>query len=197
MSRWPDLTGERFGHLSVERRALVSETPKDKYKLDFCRWWMTKCDCGKLVVVNTKRLNNGVASCGCFSGRTKSFGEAAKQSLYRWYAAGAKRRKKIFDLTFEQFVSITSRPCNYCGAEPRSTWVHHKRKDGSPKYHGGYLHNGVDRVDSSKGYSANNCVPCCKACNYAKNDKSVAEFKAWVQAVYTNLFPKEGFSAIS
>lgn len=36
--------------------------------------------------------------------------------------------------------------------------------------------NGIDRIDSSKDYSINNCVSCCKICNYMKCDKTVKEF---------------------
>ena len=28
--------------------------------------------------------------------------------------------------------------------------------------------NGIDRLDSSKGYTSENCVPCCKSCNFMK-----------------------------
>ena len=30
--------------------------------------------------------------------------------------------------------------------------------------------NGIDRIDSSKGYSLDNCVPCCPLCNRLKSD---------------------------
>ena len=36
--------------------------------------------------------------------------------------------------------------------------------------------NGIDRIDSSKDYNINNCVSCCKICNYMKGDKTVKEF---------------------
>lgn len=45
--------------------------------------------------------------------------------------------------------------------------------------------NGIDRVDNSKGYTSDNCVPCCWACNNAKKNNSSSEFLAWVDGVYT------------
>lgn len=36
--------------------------------------------------------------------------------------------------------------------------------------------NGIDRIDSSKDYNIDNCVSCCKICNYMKCDKTVKEF---------------------
>lgn len=43
----------------------------------------------------------------------------------------------------------------------------------------GYDHNGIDRVDSSKGYSAENVVPCCKICNRGKANMSKEDFIEW------------------
>jgi hypothetical protein len=36
--------------------------------------------------------------------------------------------------------------------------------------------NGIDRIDSSKEYSVENCVPCCKKCNIMKNVYSMTDF---------------------
>lgn len=43
---------------------------------------------------------------------------------------------------------------------------------------GGYgeFVNGIDRVDNSLGYVADNCVPCCEACNRAKLQMSSTDF---------------------
>ena len=44
--------------------------------------------------------------------------------------------------------------------------------------------NGIDRVDSGKGYVINNVVPCCKYCNIAKGEMSREDFLKWVKRVY-------------
>ena len=75
------------------------------------------------------------------------------------YARGASSRELSFELTKEQFETISNKNCYYCGKE-------------SP--------NGIDRVDSSKGYSLSNCVPACKHCNYAKGNLSQELFDEWV-----------------
>lgn len=36
--------------------------------------------------------------------------------------------------------------------------------------------NGIDRIDSNKAYTTNNCVSCCKICNVMKNTYSGQEF---------------------
>ena len=44
--------------------------------------------------------------------------------------------------------------------------------------------NGIDRLDSAFGYTLENCVPCCKYCNTAKNTMLVSDFLSWVSRVY-------------
>lgn len=39
-----------------------------------------------------------------------------------------------------------------------------------------YELNGIDRVDSMKSYTVDNCIPCCKICNYIKCDYSMECF---------------------
>lgn len=53
-----DLTGRRFGSLTVIEKTGEQE---DRY------WtWRCKCDCGKEIIVNTKRLTRGtIFHCGC------------------------------------------------------------------------------------------------------------------------------------
>lgn len=53
------------------------------------------------------------------------------------------------------------------------------------------LYNGIDRVDSSLGYTVDNVVPCCKLCNQAKNNLSKQEFVDWVKRVYDHIHKTE------
>ena len=43
--------------------------------------------------------------------------------------------------------------------------------------------NGIDRVDSSLGYINENCVSCCRTCNYAKLEMNIKDFLDWVQRI--------------
>lgn len=58
MRKTADLTGKRFGQLTVLEKTGERE---DRY------WtWRCRCDCGRELVVNTKRLTRGtVTHCGC------------------------------------------------------------------------------------------------------------------------------------
>lgn len=57
--------------------------------------------------------------------------------------------------------------CNYCGDPVLNS-----------------TGSSLDRLDSSKGYTITNVVPCCKYCNIAKNDRSIPEFIHWIDKVY-------------
>lgn len=180
--KWPDLTWRRFGHLIVERRAIKAEEPTDRYRSDWCRWWICRCDCGNTRAVNTKRLcsaKSRVTGCGCM-GKKKAFGEAAKWQFFTMVRANAKRRKKSFSLTLEEFLRLTGASCVYCGIEWSSEYPTAKR------FNGIYRHNGIDRIDSKIGYVADNCTTACATCNYAKAEMTIKEFSAWIERVHRN-----------
>jgi len=60
MGKFNDLTGMRFGRLTVQKRV---ETPGRHGAR-----WLCRCDCGGVNIVNTNRLKTGYTkSCGCLS----------------------------------------------------------------------------------------------------------------------------------
>lgn len=76
-------------------------------------------------------------------------------------------------LTREQVEKFISDPCFYCGRMEATT---------TRTTFGDMLkHNGMDRIDSSLGYTTANVVTCCKTCNQAKNVLSLEEFRHWGQ----------------
>jgi hypothetical protein len=69
----------------------------------------------------------------------------------------AKKRGISVDLTFEQYVLFVQRNhCVYCG--------------GHLPVAGG----GLDRKNSRLGYTQENCVPCCRACNEIRGHDNVS-----------------------
>lgn len=94
------------------------------------------------------------------------------------------RKRAALELTREDVKDIIFKNCAYCGIEPNQTHLYYNLK-----FHG------IDRVDSSIGYTKENCVPCCKACNRAKSDRSYEDFIQWVERIY--LFNKEKFSKVA
>lgn len=59
MGKFIDLTGRRFGRLTVIERKGVGN--------DGCVTWLCRCDCGNMVVVRSRDLKSGATkSCGCY-----------------------------------------------------------------------------------------------------------------------------------
>ena len=114
------------------------------------------------------------------------YGEAAFNYVYRNYKRNAKNRGLSFKLSRNEFRQLTQQNCRYCGIEPynRATGT---RKDTRKRFYGDYIYNGIDRVDASCGYNIENCVPCCKKCNRAKDTMSEDEFFHWVKTVFKHL----------
>jgi hypothetical protein len=96
---------------------------------------------------------------------------AQVRRTWRQYQAAAVRKKLTFTLTEGDVQAMIFDPCCYCGQ--------------SPEPHAGSRvpRSGIDRVDNSKGYSKENCVPCCTACNVMKHKLTRREFIDHCRAV--------------
>lgn len=148
-----------------------------------------KCKCGREIVTTFGKTE----SCGClqkeiaaqtaFRTRAKAAGEAQFNGLYCRILNRATRDGIEFRLSREEVKAITSKSCFYCGIAPAMI----AKVGRNRKANGVYVHNGIDRVDSSGGYVAENVVPCCLACNLSKHTRSQQEFYDWVKRVHAHL----------
>jgi hypothetical protein len=163
-----DRTGKRYGCLVALERA-----GKTKHNRVF---WKCRCDCGNELLVTSNNLHyKNSRSCGC--GRQKlPLGQAAFNNIYRGYKATAKKKNIVFALTKEDFSFIANMNCFYCGGKPAQI-----SKPG--KYSGEFIYSGIDRINSDKGYTSDNIVPCCGTCNTMKNSLSVSEFKEHIKQI--------------
>ena len=168
-----NLLGIKFGHLTAIRfshREGILQIPI----------WEFLCDCGNTRLLSARDVVPGkTTACGCMSqGRTKRYhnDDRAFRAMYNSYKNAAKYRNFCFELTQEEFHSLTQRNCTYCGMEP----THEHRVS---RHRSKYFSNGVDRVDNSLGYTKGNSAPCCKICNHAKHTMSATEFTAWLDRV--------------
>lgn len=119
---------------------------------------------------------------------TKSSKQIAEFYLQKSMRGGARKRKKEWELTASQFVELIYDNCYYCGIAPNTT-VNPTRGMSLQKTRElecFITYNGIDRVDSSKGYEVDNVVPCCEQCNRAKLDYSAQEFLSWVERVHNH-----------
>lgn len=107
--------------------------------------------------------------------------KTARSAVLWNYRKGAKKRGYSFELTREQFNTLTKQDCWYCGQKPAQV-----KYSGSDKRH--YcLYNGIDRVDNAVGYTEANCIPCCGRCNRMKNVLSGEDFIGQIRKIVHNL----------
>lgn len=111
----------------------------------------------------------------------KATNELALTYLFNKYRRSARTRGIVFLLTRADMARLVSSPCVYCGREKTSVLTHHAKAWRTPDQV--FHYSGVDRVDNTRGYEADNAVSCCWMCNRAKQSASVEEWDAWRRAV--------------
>lgn len=135
---------------------------------------LLRCECGheswKFLANLSSRNSQGCRSCMFTSPEHKTY-----LSVMR----GAAGRSKQWDLSEDEWVSLSKQNCFYCDQEPSNFIVAI-----------GYKYSGLDRIDSSIGYTLTNVVPCCIVCNRAKSNLPAGEFEDWIKRVYVKIISK-------
>lgn len=168
--------GEKFGRLTSIRLDHVGNHNRS--------YFLFKCDCGKKKVILGSGVKSGnTRSCGCLSIEAKKNkrlpnNKGVINHLILQYKRHANRRGFDFNLSFDQFSDLISKPCFYCGLPPSNNKI--------TKNCSGFVYSGIDRGDSKNGYTKENCVPCCDRCNRAKGNMDIEHFIAWVRRVYNH-----------
>src|SRR3989337_856593 len=150
-----NLVGQRYGKL------LAMESSGNIEKSSGSKLWICQCDCGNTTEVSARYLRkNGLTkSCGCV--QTVFVDYSYEKEIIRRYKYGAKGKGRIWELSDEYALSLIRSPCYYCGGVEM-------RRRGERKSGASLLINGIDRMDSSRGYEYGNVVPCCSKCNFRK-----------------------------
>ena len=146
--KFVDLTGQRFGRLTVIKRV---ENDGEKVM------WLCRCDCGNETTVFSGYLRNGdTKSCGCLSKdklRERRFkhGESRKTRLYNIWIhikhrtsgkANEKRTKKWYT---DKNIKMCEEWADFRNFRD---WANANGYDDSLT---------IDRIDGNKGYSPENC----------------------------------------
>ena len=188
MKHKPVAIGEKFGRLTV----------LEEIKQSGLYWLKCQCLCGKITFGPKSSITSGnKQSCGCLKGAIMSAvslqyhslpgDEAAFRRLYSHYRVQARNQGHVFELTPEEFRYITGLHCFYCGCAPAKSSKYRCRIRGTRQ---DYVYNGIDRINSAGGYTAENVVPCCSTCNRAKMALSVQDFYDWIRRVSAYLESK-------
>ncbi len=170
------MIGRVFGFATAVAEALPSASGLPR--------WACDCACGKTFIAHGADLRRGhTRSCGCLQvavitavvgtkNKAYKHGKSVKEHKpYYQYMRTASQKGRTFQLTPDEFWAVASRNCSYCGVEPKADSL-------------GLVRNGIDRVNSAEGYIRTNIVPCCTACNYAKNDMNLEQFINHIEMMY-------------
>lgn len=149
--RYEDLTGRRFGMLTVLERA---ENNSSKATRFLCR-----CDCGKTKIIMSKHLKSGaIDNCGCVSAKRRS--ETAMKNG-NWHGGCGTRLYQIWQCMKDRcYNEKRERYKDYGG---RGIKVCPEWEDDFSAFRDWALSHGyaddlsIDRIDNNKGYSPDNC----------------------------------------
>lgn len=175
--------GKKYHHLTMIKPTRSGGAGKGMY-------WLAQCDCGATREVRASEASLGyVKTCGkCQYHLALVKGAGAKgghrfsqkhgqnrglREQERRYIYSAMKRSIPWHLTPKEFEQIVKQPCTYCQAEPREYKARLKRGKGRQV---SATMNGIDRIDSNKGYTLDNCIACCTTCNRMKLDLPIADF---------------------
>lgn len=103
-----------------------------------------------------------------------AFSETQRTTYYHMYRRSAKLRNLEFYDDREFIKSFMIKPCYYCGGISNKP-------------------SGIDRVDTERGYTPDNSVPCCTTCNLAKLNYKSSDFAEWRVRVYNYMLEVGAF----
>lgn len=149
-----DLTGQRFGRLTVIKRVEDYITTKGNHYVQ----WLCKCDCGneKIIIGNSLKSKNGTKSCGCIS-KEKSRDRLLRhglynQRIYRTYKAMKERCYKKYNAKYNDYGGRGIIICD--------EWL---GDNGFINFYNWAISNGysenltIDRIDTNGNYEPDNC----------------------------------------
>lgn len=143
MPKFMDLTGKRFGRLTVIERA---ETKNGKTR------WKCLCDCGKYTYTITNRLVQGKSlSCGCRAYEAPRITHGMKHTrLYEIWLGMKKRCDNKNSKSYERYGERGIKLC--------PEWENDFKAFAEWAFASGYSDDlTIDRIDNEKGYFPENC----------------------------------------
>ena len=154
-----DLTGKRFGYLTVIERAKdrVSYTGTVKH---IRTYWLCKCDCGTEKEVRSSHLKSGrIISCGCV-GKVHSseakfkHGQSGSRLYYVWW----NMKNRCYNSKVRSYKDYGKRGIKLC-----DEWENDFGSFSEWAYANGYSPQAkygectIDRIDVNGNYSPDNC----------------------------------------
>lgn len=174
MGKFIDLTGQRFGFLTVKNRV--------EMKVGRQATWRCICDCGNESFVQSYALRkNFISACGCqkrlHDGHSPLWKGCGKISGSKWcqWKGGAALRSITFEITIKEAwdifenqngkCALSGEPLQFASATSKETTA------------------SLDRIDSALGYTSKNVQWLHKNVNRMKSVLNETEFIEWCNKI--------------
>lgn len=147
MGKIIDLTGQRFGRLTVIEKAGVNK--------HHASLWKCQCDCGGSTVVAGSSLKIGnTRSCGCIQRkRTQETLTTHCGSGTRLHRIWKMMKQRCYNKNSADYMRYGGRGITIC-----DEWLNNFAMFQEWSYANGYReYLTIDRIDNDKGYSPDNC----------------------------------------
>lgn len=143
MGTFVDLTGKKFGRLSVIKRKGSNLPVK----------WVCKCECGKTTVVDASHLKDGhTRSCGCLMKEIVSKTHSTHgMSKSPEYSVWNSMKDRCYNANNIEFDSYGGRGVEVCDRWRYSFENFYNDMGNKPR------RKSLDRIDSNGDYSPDNC----------------------------------------
>lgn len=150
MNRVHDLTGQKFGRLTV----IGLDTSKETRKT----YWICQCECGKISSHRSDGLLGGhIKSCGCYKSEQDALNVAKnhthKQSGTRLYHIWQGMKERCHNQNSPNYKNWGARGIKVC-----EEWKNSFETFYQWAMENGYKSNlTIDRIDNNAGYNPQNC----------------------------------------
>jgi len=154
-----DLTGQKINSWTVLERIGVAKNSRTPL-------WLCKCDCGKELEVRASNLHTGKSTC---CGKCNIYEEI---SLTKWsqIKKGAEYRNIEFNITIEEAWDLYLKQDKKCALTGIEIFLYIEKVKGKA------ITASLDRIDSNKGYSKENCQWVHKTVNGSKGKFNNKQF---------------------
>lgn len=146
MAEFKDLTGQKYGLLTVIERAYVGK-PRG--------WWRCRCECGKETIASSDTLKRGgKRSCGCLAVKNHPIkhGCGKRRGRTRLYHTWSGMIQRTTNPKDKYYMNYGGRGIKVCD-EWRNFSVFKEWAESN-----GYRDDlFIDRIDNDRGYSPDNC----------------------------------------
>lgn len=152
MGKFQDLTGQKFGRLTVIKRAENSKTKQTR--------WLCKCDCGKTKIILSNSLKSGkTISCGCLhNDLLKQRLSKHQKTKTRLYKVWLRMKARCYNAKVKEYNLYGGRGIEVCNEWKNNymsfyNWALSNGYDENAKY----KECTIDRIDVNGNYEPSNC----------------------------------------